>query len=173
MADIQEWMKTVEEKAQEVATSENCLLYDIEFVGAGSGRTLRVFIDKEEEGAISIDDCSNVSKGISDYLDTNDVIPGDTYNLEVSTPGLDRVLKQPWHFKKAIGKKVYIKTTKALETLGVTDRKWKSAKTVEEVLEAADDNGLHFKVGGVDLDIPYAMIDKAKIVFEFSKGQKK
>ncbi len=173
MADNQEWMKTVEEKAQEVATSENCLLYDIEFVGVGKGRTLRVFIDKEEEGAISIDDCSNVSKGLSDFLDANDVIPGETYNLEVSTPGLDRVLKQPWHFKKVIGRKIYVKTTKALESLGVTDRKWKSSKTVEHVLDAADDNGLQFTVGDVQLNIPYSLIDKAKVVFEFSKGQKK
>lgn len=174
MAGSQEWMSKVEEVANKVATQEGCFVYDIEFVGVGNkGRTLRLFIDKEVEGEISIDDCSNVSKGLSAYLDENDVIPGEAYNLEVSTPGLDRVLKKPWHFKKAVGKKIYVKTTKALESLGITDKKWKASKTVEQVLSGADDKGLQFNVDNVEINIPYDMVDKAKVVFEFTKGTKK
>lgn len=172
MSDSPSWMEKVEIMASEVAAREGCILYDIEFVGIGKGRTLRVFIDKED-GSISIEDCSNVSKGLNLLLDTEDIIPGEAYNLEVSTPGLDRHLKKPWHFQKAVGKKVYIKTSKALESAGVTHKKWKSAKTVEHVLDSADDSGVHFKMDDADIKIPYELIDKAKIVFEFTKGQKK
>jgi ribosome maturation factor RimP len=132
-----------------------------------------LFIDKED-GTISIDDCSNVSKGLSELLDTDEnLIPGGQYALEVSTPGLDRTLKKPWHFKKVVGKKVYLKTTKPLESVGVQDKKWKAAKTVEEVLAGADDEGVHFVANGIEIRIPYALIEKAKVVFEFNKGQKK
>ncbi|WP_374079591.1 ribosome maturation factor RimP [Bdellovibrio bacteriovorus] len=173
MSETPSWMEKVEAIANEVAAQEGVLIYDIEFVGLGKGRTLRIYIDKED-GSVSIDDCSNVSKGLNEFLDANeDLIPGGTYNLEVSTPGLDRVLRKPWHFQKAIGKKVYIKTSKALESAGVTDKKWKAAKTVEEVLESADEGGIRFVVKDVEIKIPYAMIDKAKVVFEMTKGQKK
>lgn len=172
MSETPSWMETVEKMANEVAAQEGCLLYDLEFVGAGKGRTLRIFIDKED-GNVSIDDCSNVSKGLNALLDVEDVIPGESYNLEVSTPGVDRHLSKPWHFKKAVGKKVYIKTSRSLESVGVTDKKWKSAKTVEQVLDSADDSGLRFVVDDVELKIPYSLIDKAKVVFEFTKGQKK
>lgn len=173
MSERPSWMDKVEKIAHDVAATVGCLLYDIEFVGAGKGRTLRLFVDREEEGAVTIDDCSNVSKGLNVILDEQDIIPGGPYNLEVSTPGLDRHLSKPWHFKKVVGKKVYIKTTKSLEAVGVTDKKWKSAKTVEQVLETADEKGVRFNVDGVEIQIPYDLIDRAKLVFEFSKGQKK
>lgn len=173
MSETPSWMEKVEKMISEVAVQEGVLLYDVEFVGIGKGRTLRIFIDKED-GSISIDDCSNVSKALNVLLDADEnLIPGDSYNLEVSTPGLDRTLRKPWHFQKAVGKKVYIKTSKALESAGVTDKKWKAAKTVEEVLESADEGGIRFVVKDVEIKIPYAMIDKAKVVFEMTKGQKK
>lgn len=174
MSETPSWMEKVESMVTEVAAREGCLLYDIEFIGGGKGRTLRIFIDKDEEGAVSIDDCSNVSKGFNALLEADeDLIPGAAYTLEVSTPGLERTLKKPWHFKKVIGKKIYVKTTQALESVGVTDKKWKSAKTVEEVLSSADEKGLRFMVKDVEIQIPYNLIDKAKVVFEFNKGQKK
>ncbi|HWU42217.1 MAG TPA: ribosome maturation factor RimP [Bdellovibrio sp.] len=168
------WFEKVEQWAQQAASQENCFVYDLEFVGAGKGRTLRLFIDTEKEGGISLDDCSNVSKALNVFLDADEeLIPGGAYNLEVSSPGLERHLVKPWHFKKAVGKKVYLKTTRALESAGVEDKKWKAAKTVEEVIESADDEGVRFVVGEVDFKIPYGMIDKAKVVFEIVKGQKK
>lgn len=173
MSEIPSWMEKVEKWANEVAIREGCVLYDLEFVGAGKGRVLRLFIDREE-GSSSIDDCSNVSKGLNEFLEADEeLIPGGSYALEVSTPGVERHLKKPWHFKKVVGKKVYVKTSKALESVGVTDKKWKAAKTVEEVLESADEEGIRFVVNDVEIKIPYILIDKAKVVFEFNKGQKK
>lgn len=173
MSESPSWMVAVEKMANDVAAAQGCVLYDVEFVGMGKGRTLRLFIDRAD-GSVSIDDCSNVSKALNELLDADeDLIPGGAYTMEVSTPGLDRHLKKPWHFQKVVGKKVYIKTLKSLESVGVQDKKWKAAKTVEEVLESADDQGIRFVVKDVEIKIPYALIDRAKLVFEYTKGQKK
>lgn len=173
MSQTPSWMEQVENIAREAAAKHGVHIYDVEFVGVGKGRTLRVFIDKEDEG-VSLDDCSNVSQELNEVLDANEeLIPGESYTLEVSTPGIERRLSKPWHFEKAIGKKIYIKTMKALESMGVTDKKWKAAKTVEEVLESANEEGVRFLVKDVEIKIPYGMIDKAKVVFEMTKGQKK
>lgn len=166
-----QWMEKVEEMAGVAATQQGCVLYDVDFVGVGKGRTLRVFIDKDS--GIGIEDCSEVSKALNTLLDENDIIPGGAYNLEVSSPGLERQLRKPWHFEKAVGKKVLIKTSKALESVGVTDKKWKAAKTVEEVLVAADGESIRFMVKEGEIRIPYDLIERAKVVFEMNKGQKR
>ena len=171
MSENPQWMEIVEKMAATAAEAEGCVLYDLAFSGIGKGRTLQVFIDKDQ--GIGIDECSNVSKALNLMLDENDIIPGGAYNLEVSSPGLERQLSKPWHFEKAVGKKVFIKTSKALESVGVEDKKWKAAKTVEEVLESADSESIRFVVKGVEIKIPYSIIDKAKVVFEMNKGQKK
>lgn len=167
------WMDKIEAMARDIAAAESCVLYDIEFVGIGKGRTLRLYIDKDD-GSVGLDDCANVSRRLNEILDAQeDLVPGDAYSLEVSTPGLERRLTKPWHFQKAVGKKVYIKCTKAFGEAGVEDKKWKAGKTVEDVLESADDKGVRLVVDGVELNIPYPMIDKAKVIFEMTKGQKK
>jgi ribosome maturation factor RimP len=153
--------------AAQVAVQEGCYLYDLEF----TGRVLQVFIDKE--GGAGIEDCSNISKGLNLALDTEDPIPGGAYNLEVSTPGLERSLKLKWHFDKVVGKKIWIKTDKTLETFGVTDGKIKSAKQLSEVLMAASEESIQFKVGEVSFSIPYSDVVKAKLVIDIEdKGQK-
>ncbi len=87
--------------AEEVILREGCLLYDLEFL-EGPTRALRVYIDKSE-GGVSIDDCANVSRGLNLRLDVEDLISG-AYDLEVSSPGLDRKLTQLWHYEKAVEK---------------------------------------------------------------------
>lgn len=168
-----DWMEQIEKMVQQVAIENGCLLYDVEFSGAGKGRVLRIFIDRED-GNVTIDDCSNVSKGFNALLEPDEeLIPGGAYTLEVSTPGLERHLKVPWHFQKAVGKKILVKTHKALESMGVTDKRWKAAKTVEEVLVSADDQEMHFVVKDVEINIPYSQVERAKVIFEMTKGQKK
>jgi len=93
--------------------------------------------------------------------------------LEVSTPGLDRWLRRPWHFEKAIGRKIWVKTLAPLEKYGVEDKKLKAAKQVEDVLKGFDGQNLNFKVKDVEVNIPLSAIEKSKIVFEMTKGQKK
>lgn len=84
----------------------NYELVDVEFVKEGNDRYLRVFIDKE--GGVSLDDCQLVSQFLSKELDKTDPIE-ENYFLEVSSPGVERVLRKDEDFEKYKGKKVYVK----------------------------------------------------------------
>ena len=82
-------------------------IYDIEYVKEGSDWYLRAYIDKE--GGVNINDCEAVSRALSDELDRTDFI-ADAYILEVSSPGLGRMLKKDKHLQKSIGRAVEVKT---------------------------------------------------------------
>ncbi len=87
-------------------------IYDVEYVKEGRDYYLRVYIDKPE--GVNIQDCENVSRALSDALDTEDFIP-DAYILEVSSPGLGRVLKKDRHLEKSLGETVELKAYKPIE----------------------------------------------------------
>ena len=95
-------------------TVESCgvTLWDVRFVKEGASWYLRVFIDKPD--GISIDDCTNVSHAIDPVIDEADPID-KSYFLEVCSPGLERELTRPNHFKCVSGQKVKIKLYKALD----------------------------------------------------------
>ena len=84
-------------------------LYSTEFKKEGRDWYLRVFIDRSADGEyISTDDCETVSRYLSDRLDELDPIE-QNYYLEVSSPGIDRALTEPWHFRKYQGMLVDVK----------------------------------------------------------------
>ena len=95
-----------------ILEARNFDLWDIEYVKEGSDYYLRAFIDKED--GITIDDCVDVSRELSDKLDALDFIE-DAYILEVSSPGLGRTLKKDKEFARCIGEKVDVKTYKAID----------------------------------------------------------
>lgn len=164
-----QFLNEIRKMAEEVSAREGCYLYDIEFVGTAAGRTLRVYIDKEAEGGVSIDDCSNVSRGLNHLLDeAEEVIPGGQYNLEVSSPGLERVLKEPRHFEMALGKKISVKSFAPLVQFNEHLPELDKAKQVQGTLLSHDEKGL--KVGFEDQEvfIPLESVTKAHIVFEFA-----
>ena len=165
-------LKKIEDLAGQVATREGCRLYDIEFFGASGHRTLRVLIDKDQDG-VGIDDCSNVSKGLNLLLDVEDLIPGAKYMLEVSSPGVERPLKQAWHFQAVVGKKIWLKTDRSLESFGVTAGPLKAAKQLTEVLQGVEDQGIRLAIEGQEFVIPFVDIVKAQLVFEFDEPKKK
>lgn len=169
---MEAWITKLEQIAQEIAEREGCFLYDLEVVGAGKGRIVRVFIDKEN--GVGIEDCSNVSKGLNLRLDVEDIVPGGMYNLEVSTPGLDRHLKKKWHFEKAVGQKIYVKLSSSLGSMGaVQDKGLLSMKQFEEVLQSVDGEELNFEIRSNAVRIPMDKIEKSKIVFEMKTNPKK
>lgn len=172
--DRPEWLQKVEKITEEAAISQGCYLYDLEFSGMGRGRTLRIFIDKEEGGS-GIEDCSNVSKALNEKLDADEnLIPGGEYNLEVSTPGLDRVLKKDWHYTKAKGKKIWVKLAGGtLSDFGVTEKGMINAKQIEEVLQDFKDNKVVFNIKGQEVQIPFEKVEKANLVFKMETGKKK
>lgn len=87
-------------------------IYDVEYVKEGSDWYLRAYIDKPE--GVTINDCENVSRALSDVLDAEDYI-ADAYILEVSSPGLGRTLKKDRHLEKSLGKEIEVKTYKPID----------------------------------------------------------
>lgn len=87
-------------------------LWDVEYVKEGADYYLRAYIDKD--GGITIDDCVEVSHALSDELDREDFID-DAYILEVSSPGLGRVLKKDKDYERSMGQSIDIKTYKPID----------------------------------------------------------
>ncbi len=146
----------VAEKLAAVVCAENGLyVYDVEYKKEGADNVLRVFIDSDE--GVTIDDCEKVSRALSDKLDEADPIKG-AYELEVSSPGVERSLKRPWHFEKALGKKVYVKMFGSEE----------GKKELYGILQSAGEEAFALKTEvGEEITI---MKDKAALVrtvFEF------
>jgi ribosome maturation factor RimP len=161
----------IEEVATEVCQREGCILYDIEFIGGskGKGRTLRVFIDKEGE-AVGVDDCAKISRSLSFYLDTDeDLVPGDHYSLEVSSPGLERPLTRPWHFLKSVGENVAFKIERSLSEFGgkIQNQKRFSGKIV-----SADSTNIKVLVADYEVELPIEIILKATVIYDYQSAIK-
>lgn len=132
-------------------------LWDMEFQKQGPKWLLRVYIDREIGGGVTLQDCETVSRDLSAALDVEDIIP-HAFTLEVSSPGLDRTLSKPEHFIRFAGSMVKIKTYQQIngekvfrgKLLGMAD----SIVTIE--LEA-----------GTALEIPMTNITKASLEVEF------
>jgi ribosome maturation factor RimP len=90
-----------------VLEKESYELVDLQYVSEGGQKVLRIFVDKE--GGIKLADCEFLSGKVGELLDESNIIP-DSYVLEVSSPGLDRILKKEKDFVKFIGKKTRITT---------------------------------------------------------------
>ncbi len=103
--------KTVWEMAEQLLNGSGVELVDVEYVKEKDWY-LRVFIDKPE--GIGIEDCQALSEKLESLLDARDVVP-DAYILEVSSPGLDRVLKKTRDFERERGKTVEVSLYEPLE----------------------------------------------------------
>jgi len=106
----------VEQEIEKIVASEGLELVHIDYRRQGRGFLLRVDIDKE--GGVTLDDCQGVSQQISTYLDVDDVVPVE-YELQVSSPGLDRKFYRDSDYQKFIGRLVRVKTAKAVRGLHV------------------------------------------------------
>lgn len=130
-------------------------LYDVELTGA----TVRVLVDRD--GGVALDDLETLSREISGALDEADPMP-DRFSLEVSSPGLERPLRQPRHFRSAVGTKVKIKTTPSTEG----DRR------VDGVLTDADDDGFTVLTDTGARRLAYDEVETARTVFEWGGAPK-
>lgn len=167
------------ELTEQVAAREGCRLYDLEFVGGskGRGRVLRIYIDKQGAEGVSVDDCANVSRGLNLLLDVEDAMPGGAYTLEVSSPGLERPLKEAWHFQEALGKKIAVKLTDHVEAFNPdAPVALKPAKQLKGVLKELT-NGPEGETAilvqdGNELKFPVKAVHRGHIVYEFEQSAK-
>ena len=98
--------------AAPIAAEQGCTIWDVEYVKEAGTWFLRVYIDKP--GGVDINDCEAVSRRLSDRLDEADPIEG-SYTLEISSAGIDRVLKTEAHFQQFLGSEVEVKLYRPLE----------------------------------------------------------
>lgn len=129
-------------------------LWDVEYVKEGSEYYLRAYIDKE--GGITIDDCVDVSRKLSDKLDEDDFIDGE-YILEVSSPGLGRTLKKDRDFEKSIGRGVDIKLYRPIDKV----------KEFEGVLKTFDKDSVTFEIEGTEKTFMKNELASVKLHVEF------
>lgn len=113
--------------------------------------TLRLYIDKE--GGVGLADCQEVSNQVSGILDVEDPLSGN-YNLEVSSPGLDRPLVKPSQFNRFAGQKAKVQLHIAID---------RRRKFVGEIV-SADDEFVRFTVDGEELEVPHDQIARARLV---------
>ncbi len=103
----------VKEIAERVASSSGYEVVEVELHGSGKARRLRIFIDKPQ--GVTHEDCANFSREIGTIIDVEDVIPGGSYVLEISSPGLDRKLLTPADFERFQGSLVKFSTHEAID----------------------------------------------------------
>jgi ribosome maturation factor RimP len=137
--------------------AEDLELDDLELTGQGKGRVLRVTIDGPDLG---IDRIAEVSRGLSRLLDHETDLDGE-YQLEVTSPGLERKLKRPAHFRKAVGREVVVKA--ALEG---------STTTLRGLIGSADDSGFTVAADEDEKAVMYDDVISAKTVFKWEKAPK-
>ena len=121
----------VEEQIQRIVESEGLELVHIDYHRQGHGYLLRVDIDKN--GGVTLEDCQNVSQQVSTWLDVEDPIPAE-YELQVSSPGLDRKFYKQSDYEKFIGRLVRVKTSKPIRGLHVIVGKLKEFDGQEVVV---------------------------------------
>lgn len=151
MASIEE---KVENLLKEKIESIGYDLYDVEYAKEGPNYFLRIFIDKPE--GIDLSDCEKVNDEIMEKLDEADYIK-EQYFLEVSSPGIERVLKKDKHLEKNIGAEVHIKLFKKDE---------KGLKEYQGILKSFDENTITIELDE-ELQIERKNIAQIKTVYNW------
>ena len=151
-------MATLEQNLQEMLQGAvedlGCELWGIECQRVGRFMTVRLFIDKE--GGVTVDDCADVSRQVSAILDVEDPI-ADKYNLEVSSPGLDRPLFTLPQFERYIGQDISVH----LRIPVMERRKWQGK------LERIENDMVILIVDGQEQVLVFGNIQKANVVAKF------
>ena len=144
-----------------VVEDHECELVDVETVTGSSRRgLLRITIDRKEgDGRVAVERCAEISREIGTQLDVHDEIPG-AYNLEVSSPGLDRMLSREKDFAAACGQEVKLKTRRPVGGR----RKFKG-----RLLEFSDGIAV-LSVDGNRFQVPFAEVERANSMYQFTRA---
>ena len=138
--------------------AERIELDDLEVLGDGSAKIVRVTLDGDDLG---VDRIAEVSRGLSRLFDDIDPFNG-AYTLEVSSPGLERKLRRPRHFEKSLGAEVKVKTFAAVD----------GERAHSGTIAAAEEKSFTLDVDGTMRQIPYDAVASARTVFVWDKAAK-
>jgi ribosome maturation factor RimP len=139
--------------------AEGIELDDLEIVGKAPGVVVRVTLDAEE--GVGVDRLAEVSRRLSRLLDEEDPFES-AYTLEVSSPGLERKLRRPRHYEKAIGRNVKVKSRSEID----------GSHSHRGVLAVAGEEGFVLDVEGDNREISYGDVVSARTVFAWEKAAK-
>ena len=146
----------ITEIAERVGRSEGIDIVEVEFLGGGGSRMLRIYIDKPE--GVSHADCEMVSHQVGTILDVEDIIPGARYRLEVSSPGVERKLTKPADFQRFTGQKAKIVLADEIEN----QKHWVGT------IRSLDGNVVTLEPSeGKFVQIPLDRVRKANLKFEW------
>lgn len=148
--------KTIEEVVSKALETQQIELVDLVIQNQGRKKVLQFFVDKK--GGVTLDDCGELTDKIDSILEMENLMEG-AYVLEVSSPGVHRVLKKPQHFQRFIGERVKIVLKIPLEGRG----------SFTGVIASADENGFVLDDGTNQFNFKYDNIKKANLdpVLEF------
>jgi ribosome maturation factor RimP len=142
--------------AEPLVTDQGMEIVDIDYRREGRGHVLRFYLDRETCG-ITVDELAKMSRRLGDLVEVHDLIPGH-YTLEVSSPGINRRLRQPSHFQRYIGKRVRVRTVERRD----------GRRSFVGPLRAVRDQGIVIATGEADLFIPFDNIAQANYEHEFA-----
>ena len=149
--DAKDLVKKIDDLLSNTIESLGFELIEVEYLNEHGSWILRLYIDSPG-GKVTLGDCTKVSRTVSSLMDVEDVVPGK-YNLEVSSPGIDRPLRKPKDFKKYEGSVVKIKTYQKIE----------DQKNFKGVIEGVDGDTVTLAESGKTVKIPINNIYKARL----------
>jgi ribosome maturation factor RimP len=167
-------VERVREIADRVAAASGLEVLDIEFLGGGKARMLRVFLDKPAAGndplaGVTHQDCASFSREFGTILDVEDVMPG-SYTLEVSSPGLDRKLVKPADFMRFTGSRLKLTTRQPVNNNQHFEGRLESFQEGRLTLDlSVASHKSRKKMGdaaGQKIEIEFANVEKANLVPE-------
>lgn len=142
--------------AERIGDSEGIEVVDVQLLGGGASRVVRLFIDKP--AGVTHGDCESMSHQVGTLLDAEEVIPGEGYTLEVSSPGVDRPLLKAKDYERFLGQKVKIQLREPIE----------KRKKFDGVLAAFDGQMVTLEMEqGKTLQVGLSGIEKANLKFEW------
>jgi ribosome maturation factor RimP len=154
------------EIADRIARAAGLEIVEVELLGGGAARLLRVYIDRVSDNRVSNDkvggvshaDCELLSRELGAELDAGDLIPGEAgYHLEVSSPGVERKLVRPRDYSRFTGQKVKISLREPVD----------GTKRYEGVLTSFVDGIVTLETPAKPVAIPFDLISKANLKFEW------
>lgn len=151
MASVEERVENLLEKT---INDLGYTLYDIEYAKEAKNYFLRIFIDKED--GIDLNDCEKVNNAITGLLDEADYIK-DMYFLEVSSPGIERILRKDKHLKQYIGETVEVNLFKPIN----------GNKRIQGILEIFNNENIVLKHNDEKIEIPRKGISLIKTVYNW------
>jgi ribosome maturation factor RimP len=162
MADRNAVVDKVREIAERAGSGEGLEIVDVQLLGGGGTRVLRIFIDRpagiDKPAGVTHADCEFMSQQVGTILDMEDVIPGGRYTLEVSSPGVERKLTKPGDFERFVGQKVKV----TLRQPVAESRHWNG------VLKSFAQGTITLEPSpGKQVEIPFDQVEKANLKFEW------